>query len=87
VKAAGGNPGPPTKDAKQMSETGVAKILSDLQDARRLLALARCPDEHCDNAGSIAVFDTHGDVVAQQCQWCYEKSLALGQESRGRDGQ
>jgi hypothetical protein len=42
-----------------------------------LLRAARCPDPHCDNKGTIATYDSRGDTVPEQCEWCFHRDEAI----------
>ena len=45
--------------------------------AKRLLVIAKCPDENCDNNGTSAYQDRDGDWFPQPCQWCHDKKKVL----------
>lgn len=53
---------------------------------RGLLQSARCPDKNCDNKGTIATYDSRGDVEPQQCEWCHyrDRSVALDAATEDR---
>lgn len=48
-----------------------------LKEPLRLLEIAHCPDQDCDNKGTIAVRTSDDEWEPQQCQWCYEKNALL----------
>ena len=56
-------------------EQRIAELESERNKLRGLLGVARCPN--CDGSGSIAHQVGDSDRWQEQCQWCYEKYLAL----------
>ena len=53
----------------------IAELEAERDKLRGLLGVAGCPN--CDGSGSIAHQVGDSDWEQEQCQWCYEKHLAL----------
>lgn len=65
-----------------MSEDFAVIKNGELNDLRKLLGLAKCPDENCDGEGTCAKlgpgYDGESDVDIWECQWCAERATILG---------
>ena len=62
--------------------TRIAELEAERDELRGLLGVAGCPN--CDGSGSIAHQVGDSDWEQEQCQWCYEKHLALEEIDNGR---
>ena len=53
----------------------------EINELRKLLELAKCPDENCDGKGTCAAlgpgYDGESDVDFWECRWCFERALVL----------
>ena len=50
-------------------------IDEEIDKLRDLLAMASCPN--CDGIGSYSMAGLNGEVIQEQCRWCFEKNLLL----------
>ena len=61
----------------------IAGLQQQLTEANRrgeeleaLLKVAKCPNDGCDNNGTIAHQVAYNEWEPEQCEWCYEKATA-----------
>lgn len=59
----------------------VIKTCAEHTEMRKLLAIARCPNEGCDGKGWSAHQVAEGTWEQEQCQWCHERKKLLDEHS------
>ena len=69
---------PLQKQIEEMIEACKRMVREEMREkVVSLLGKARCPDQDCDNNGTIACRISEDEWEPQQCQWCYEKKAFL----------
>lgn len=59
----------------------IVQTAKDNVELRKLLALAKCPDENCDGEGTcsgiVPGYDCEPDLDVWECRWCFERAMVL----------
>lgn len=53
------------------------EVQGEIEKMGKLLEVAICPNQDCDNHGTIAVRVSDDEWEPEPCQWCHEKNSAL----------
>jgi len=62
---------------KNFLHNAISLSEQSLLKALKLLEIARCPDQDCDNKGTVACRISDDEWESQQCQWCDERKNLL----------
>ena len=65
------------RKVKDFLHTQISLSEQSLLKALKLLEFARCPDQDCDNNGTVACRISDDEWEPQQCQWCDERKTLL----------
>jgi len=72
-----GEAGPSGEVTRKIWEQG-REIITERDHLKTLLRVAKCPE--CDGSGGIPVQVSEDDWEEQQCRWCFERNMAVGDQ-------